>query len=145
MLTDLPVPVAPATRRWGIFSSPAKIGLPDTSLPKARGIKYFDFLYSSCSNIPFKPTMETFLLGTSIPTSDLPGIGDSILIGCAARARDRSELRAPMRDSLTPTAGRRVYWVTVGPTETSHISTSMPKLAKVLLIILALALMSPVM
>src|SRR3989344_1603317 len=108
MLTDLPVPVAPAIRKWGIFSRPAKTGLPETSLPRARGIKYLDFLYSSCSNIPLRPTIETRLLGTSIPTNDLPGIGASILMGWAANARDRSELRTLILDNLTPIAGRSV-------------------------------------
>src|SRR3989338_8024981 len=144
ILTDFPVPVAPAIRRWGIFSRPAYIGLPETSRPKASGRKYFDFLYSSSSNIPFKPTMATFLFGTSMPTRDLPGIGASILIGWAAKARDKSGLREPMRDNLTPTAGRKVNWVTVGPTDTSPISTYMPKFDKVLFIIFALALISPV-
>src|SRR3989338_2331978 len=72
--TDLPVPVAPATNKWGILSKPANTGLPATSRPIDRGKKNFGFLYSSLSNISRKPTIETFLLGTSMPTRDLPGI-----------------------------------------------------------------------
>src|SRR3989344_3751587 len=144
MLTDLPVPVAPAIMRWGIFSRPAKTGFPETSRPKASGKKYFDFLKSSWSNIFLKPIIATFLLGTSMPTRDLPGIGASIRIGYAARARDKSEFNEVMRDNFMPTAGLIVNWVTVGPMDTSPISTSIPKLPKVLLIIDALALMSPV-
>src|SRR3989344_8786258 len=137
--TDLPVPVAPATNKWGILSKPANTGLPATSRPMDKGKKNLGFLYSSLSSISRKPTIETFLFGTSIPTRDFPGIGASILMGWAARARDKSELRVVILESFTPTAGLIVNWVTVGPTETSPISTSMPKLPKVLLIILALA------
>src|SRR3989344_6357022 len=77
-------------------------------------------------------------------TRDLPGIGASIRIGWAAKARERSELSAAIRDSFTPTAGRKVNWVTVGPMATSPISTSIPKFESVRLMIVALALMSPV-
>jgi hypothetical protein len=47
-------------------------------------------------------------------------------------------------DSLTPSAGLREYRVTDGPIEISSISTEMLKFCKVLLIIFALAFMSPV-
>ena len=46
-------------------------------------------------------------------------------------------------ESFTPMAGRKVNWVTVGPIETSPISTSMPKLPSVLLMIATLAFISP--
>ena len=35
METDLPEPVAPAIKRWGIFERSAKTGMPATSRPKA--------------------------------------------------------------------------------------------------------------
>ena len=34
--TDLPAPVVPATKQWGIFTKSATIGLPEMSLPKAK-------------------------------------------------------------------------------------------------------------
>ncbi len=45
------------------------------------------------------------LFGISMPTSDLPGIGASILIGCAARDSARSFCKPTIRESFTPSAG----------------------------------------
>ena len=36
MATDLPDPVVPATRRWGILARSATTGWPEMSLPRAR-------------------------------------------------------------------------------------------------------------
>src|SRR3989344_1016067 len=143
ILTDFPVPVAPAIRRWGIFSRPAYTGLPETSRPKASGRKYFDFLYSSSSNIPLKPTRATFLFGTSMPTRDFPGIGASILMGWAAKAKAKLFDSVVILESFTPSAGLKAYWVTAGPTFTSAISTGMPKFSKVFLMISEFSLIFP--
>ena len=84
------------------------------------------------------------VFGTSIPTRDLPGIGASIRIGCAAKARARSLLRPTILESFTPSAGLRAYRVTEGPIETSSISTVMLKFCNVRLMMLAFAFISPV-
>ena len=63
--------------------------------------------------------------------------------GCAASARAISDFSATIRDNLIPSAGFSAYLVTVGPSETSSISTSMPKFRSVRLIRFAFALMSP--
>ena len=52
--------------------------------------------------------MAADLFGTSMPTSDFPGIGASIRIGAAASESERSGFRAVMRESLMPSAGFNV-------------------------------------
>ena len=83
------------------------------------------------------------LFGTSIPTSDFPGIGASIRIVAAARARARLSCNPTILESFTPSAGFIAYLVTVGPMVTSSISTSIPKFRSVLFIIFAFAFISP--
>ena len=53
------------------------------------------------------PTIDFDLFGISIPTRDLPGIGASILMGCAAKERAKSFCKPTMRESFTPSAGFR--------------------------------------
>src|SRR3989344_1678073 len=89
-------------------------------------------------------TRAAALFGTSTPTSDLPGIGASIRIGCAASAIARSWFSAVIRESFTPSAGFSVYLVTAGPMLISPISTGIPKLSSVRLIMFAFARRSPV-
>ncbi len=55
------------------------------------------------------------MLGTSIPTRDLPGIGARIRTVDAASESARSSARAVMRDSRTPFAISTSNSVTVGP------------------------------
>ena len=43
MLTLFPVPVAPATRRWGILVRSATTGAPVISLPRAMGSLNLEF------------------------------------------------------------------------------------------------------
>ncbi len=78
-----------------------------------------------------------------MPTKGRPGIGASILIGWEAKAKDKSLLKVVILDNLTPSAGFKVYWVTVGPVFTPDISTSISKFCKVLLIMVELILISP--
>ena len=61
-------------------------------------------------------TISGFLLGTSMPTVPLPGIGAIILIPSADRFRAISSSRDFIRASLTPRSGTISYNVTVGPT-----------------------------
>ncbi len=55
------------------------------------------------------------LLGISIPTTVLPGIGASIRIVRAASAIARSSARPSIRLTLTDGSGSTSYWVTTGP------------------------------
>mgnify|MGYP002130296224 CR=1 FL=1 len=49
------------------------------------------------------------LLGTSMPTRAFPGMGASILKGCAAKASAKSLWSVTIFAILTPWAGRKVY------------------------------------
>src|SRR3989344_7685103 len=120
----------------------ANAACPDTSRPKANKSGEEDLNSFSSSKL-LKPTNAADRLGISIPTKDLPGIGASMRIGCAANAKDKSFCNATILDNFTPSAGFKVYWVTVGPTLISAISTGIPKVSNVRLIILELALRSP--
>src|SRR3989344_5595595 len=111
METDLPEPVAPAISRCGILPRLPKLQPPDTLLPKATNSDFSERVNSSAEKSVAKPTMVLVLLGISIPTSDRPGIGASILIGWAAKARAKSLPRAVILESFTPSAGLKVYWV----------------------------------
>ena len=55
------------------------------------------------------------LLGTSIPTADLPGIGASILMSLAAKLSFISSVSPTILLTLTPGSGKISYLVTVGP------------------------------
>src|SRR3989344_4607653 len=142
MAIDFPAPVAPATKRCGIFARSAKIASPDTSRPSAK-VSGKAFLKSSKPKRLRKPTKAIERFGTSMPTADFPGIGASILKGCAAKAKAKSFCSAVILESFTPSAGLKVYCVTEGPTFTSVISTSIPKFCNVRLMMFAFALMSP--
>ena len=78
-----------------------------------------------------------------MPTSDLPGIGASMRMGCAASASARSLWSWVIFESFTPSEGFSVNCVTVGPTDTSAISTGMPKCSSVRWITALLCSMSP--
>ena len=78
-----------------------------------------------------------------MPTRALPGIGASIRMGWLAKAKARSLERVVIFDNFMPSAGFKVYWVTVGPTFISDISTGISKFSRVFLIMAELILMSP--
>ena len=94
--TLLPLPVAPAMRRWGIFARSATTGTPETPLP--REIASFDFAlmswYSELSMTFRRVTTVAVSFGTSMPTMARPGTGASMRRLGAARARARSLWRA---------------------------------------------------
>src|ERR1035437_2333278 len=105
MVTDLPEPVAPAMSMCGALPRLAKCAAPVIDLPRETKSGLSDLWNSSEPRMVAKPTVVFEVFGISMPTSDLPGIGASMRIGCAAKDRDRSLLRAVMRESLTPSAG----------------------------------------
>ena len=78
MHTDLPEPVAPAISRCGIFARLHRIGAPAMSLPSATVNGPFALCITSDCSTSLSVTVVRVLLGTSTPTSALPGIGASI-------------------------------------------------------------------
>ena len=131
--TDLPDPVWPAIRVWGIFAISVTTMLPATSLPSANASFDLLFINSSDSIMSLKGTIFFSLFGTSIPTVCLPGIGASILIVSASKARAISSERLAILLTLTPSAGANSYLVMAGPTDTFSTFADTPKLYKVLL------------
>ena len=104
-----PAPVAPATSKWGMRDRSANQGLPETSFPRDKSKEAGEVLYWSASKSARSRTCERTLFGTSMPTKALPGMGASIRIGWAAKAKARSFESPVMRDSFTPSAGRMAY------------------------------------
>lgn len=80
----------------------------------------------SSSRTSRMPTISRFSFGTSMPTRPSPGIGAWIRIDFAFRVRVRSFFSASIFASRTHSLGRRRYWMTVGPTHSPSISTSIP-------------------
>ena len=114
-MEDLPAPVAPATNKWGIFAKFAHKKEPSTSLPNAINI--------GCGSLPEteerrtspSATISRSEFGISIPTADLPGIGESILISPLATAYAIFLESAEIASTLTPLPSSTSYLVTVGP------------------------------
>ena len=75
---DLPEPVAPATSRCGIFARLALTKWPSMSLPSPMHQRVRARLRAAPlrSTSPSR-TISRSVLGTSMPTADLPGIGAS--------------------------------------------------------------------
>ena len=128
--TDLPDPVDPATKRWGIRAKSKVRAEPSTAFP--RGIsRSLAGSVLDCSHNSRKETVAISELGTSIPTRDFPGIGASIRTSLAARAKAKSSARLEMRLTRTPTAGLTSYLVTEGPISARSTVALILKLAKV--------------
>ena len=127
--TLLPEPVAPATSRCGILARSTAIASPETSRPRAniRGLGASCIRFSSRNGR--KPTTSLTLLGISMPTTSLPGIGASMRMERADRAIARSSARASMRETLTWCSGLTSYWVTTGPELTATTLAGMEKLS----------------
>ena len=124
--TDFPDPVCPAMRRCGIFARSPTMKSPLISLPTAIASLDLCRVNAISSRTSLIPTVSRFSFGTSIPTSPSPGIGAWIRMDFALSASVRSFLRASIFANLTHSDGRSLYWITVGPTHSSSISTSMP-------------------
>ena len=135
MHTLFPEPVAPATNKWGSFVRSQYNGELSLPVPIAIG-KARSFKISFLSVISsFKPTTVVFLFGTSMPTSDSPGIGDWNLMFWFASANARSFSLAKIWSTLTlfelPKPGVNPYIVTEGPDFTWSTETSIPCSLKV--------------
>ena len=85
--TDLPLPVEPATSKCGVLSISHQTTLPIIFLPSGQSNLLLLLLAGTFSITSLKDTGVVSLLGISIPTVLLPGIGASILISFAASTR----------------------------------------------------------
>ena len=124
MHTDLPEPVAPAIRRWGILARSATTDSPSRFLPRAMGSTRLLRWYSSPSTRSRMCTMRGIGLGTSIPTAAFPGMGATMRSEGARMASARSSASDAMRPTFTPGPGATSYCVTTGPTVRPAIAPS---------------------
>ncbi len=103
--TDFPAPVVPAIRIWGISAMLQITTSPEIFFPRAAPSLLSHLRKVSLSIISRIYTVSFSLLGTSIPTAALLGIGASILIPAVARLRDISSTNPVIFEILTPVAG----------------------------------------
>ena len=137
-MTLLPEPVAPAMSRCGILARSTALAAPATSRPRANVSFDSEAVNSTSSRIRRRATMLKSLLGISMPTALLPGIGASIRSERAARAMARSSESASIRLTLMSGAGWTSYWVTTGPALRATIRAGIPKPASFLTMISSL-------
>ena len=125
--TDLPEPVEPAIKRWGILDKSASCGLPIISLPKATTILASLIALDSWARTSLNLTALILGLGISTPMVLLPGIGAWILTSFAASAKAISLLIPTILDTFVPLGTFTSYCVTAGPI---WISTTWPLIWK---------------
>ncbi len=75
MKLDLPEPVAPATRRWGILARLATTKPPSTSLPSPTIIGWWSLRALLDRSTSPRETISLSTLGISMPMALLPGMG----------------------------------------------------------------------
>ena len=105
MHTDFPEPVEPAISKCGILPMSATVTLPAISRPSATDSLLFASENSRASRISRMETALTTLLGTSMPTAALLGIGASMRTPAEARLRAMSSASPVIRLILTPADG----------------------------------------
>ncbi len=120
--TLLPVPVAPAMSRWGIWVRSVMAVSPLTALPSAsvRGLR--DFWKTSDWMISRSEIISRTSLGSSMATEPRP-LMRSMRIDSASSASARSSARPTIFEYLMPASGLNSYVVTTGP---GWISTTVP-------------------
>ena len=91
--TDLPIPVAPATKRCGIFARSTTIGNPLISLPSPMESVDLAFVNTSLERISLSPIISLLLFGISRPITGFPGITSTIRTLSTRSALARSLLR----------------------------------------------------
>ena len=99
----------------------AMIGSPAISLPRIMGRLPLASAKSSDSASSLNATVWRSALGSSIPITVLPGIGDTRAL-IADMLRAISSARPTTRLALMPGAGSSSYMVTTGPARTATIS-----------------------
>ena len=108
MQTLFPDPVAPAISMCGIrVRSPTTV-FPETSVPIASESSVLSFWKVGVWMISRRVTRLVALLGTSMPSAGLPGIGAWIRIA-AESASERSFCSAVILRTGTPTPGWSSY------------------------------------
>ncbi len=105
MQTDLPLPVAPAIIRWGARARSRMTGLPLISLPRTMGMAARVLVQAELSRMPLRETLLETLLGASMPTVSLPGMGVRMRRLSALRFMAMLFARLLMRSTLTAGAG----------------------------------------
>jgi len=115
MKLDLPEPVAPETRRWGIFAMLATTKPPSTSLPSPTVIGWWSLRATCDLSTSPSETTSLSLLGISMPIADLPGIGERIRTSGDATAYAMLRLNAVTFSTFTACPSSTSYRVTVGP------------------------------
>ena len=130
MHTDLPMPVAPAISKCGIFLISIIMGSPATLRPRHVVMRLLLFLNSSVEMSERRYTVSGCLLGTSIPTAALPGIGASMRTPPVARLRAISSTRFAIERTRMPASGKSSYRVIVGPRDTPTMRVFTLKLAR---------------
>ena len=132
--TDLPCPVAPATKRCGSLAKSNINVSPVIVFPNATGssaLNSRNFLSLRTLSID---TICGFRFGTSIPIVPFPGIGAIIRIPKAFNESAMSSSRFFIFAMRTPRAGVISYKVTVGPTVAVIPEISTPKLRRLFII-----------
>ena len=119
--TDLPEPVVPATSRCGIAARSATIGSPAMFLPRIIGRLPGASAKSAEEASSLKEIVWRSALGSSMPITVLPGIGET-RAEIALMLRAMSSARPTTRLALMPGAGSSSYMVTTGPARTAVIS-----------------------
>ena len=128
---DLPDPVCPAIRRWGILAISPTRGLPSTSRPRARRSRVLASRNWGDSIISRSPTVAIPELGISIPTTGRPGTGSSMRRVWAARTSCRSASKDLIFFTEMPSAGLSRNCVTRGPMRASLTVTGTLKAPRV--------------
>ena len=114
--TDFPCPVAPATKRCGVFvKSKTNVSFVIV-FPITIGNSKSEFWNFSDAINERMLTISGLEFGTSIPIVPFPGIGAIIRIPNALKLKAISSSRFLILEIRTPGAGTISYKVTVGPT-----------------------------
>ncbi len=113
--TLFPAPVAPAINKCGAFAMSNRTLPPVIFFPRIIVSKDFESTKSFEFKISEKKTVSLLLLGTSMPTADLPSITPVILTGFDFNAIVRSSESDRILPTLTPLAGSNSYIVIMGP------------------------------
>ncbi len=121
--TLLPVPVAPAINRCGMTCKSAMTVLPTISFPRQTVRRDLAFSKTEEIIISLNLTVSLVLFGISIPIAAFPGIGATILMLIARRARARSSVKLTILLIFTPGAGSYSKVVITGP---GNIATTFP-------------------
>ena len=131
MQTDLPEPVVPAMSRWGSLPMSPTMLMPPISLPTAKESRDLARLNTPEPMTSRAYTVDTSLLGTSMPTTEiLSGIAE-IRTPDAPRLRAISSAKPVILDSFTPRSNSSSYLVMEGPRVTFTIWASILKLFRV--------------